>query len=443
MSEKNAVVWSEGMFLKPQHFQQQERFFQNEIATIKKMTNVFQWGIYNLDIDSSMLKLGQVSVKSAEGVFQDNTLFQLPSLACTPSVITVNGDVTNELVYLCIPVSKMSGIGIADKNDALITRHYFYDQNALDLTVGKDSEVILQVAQINTYLKLENEDRSGYLSFALARIINVSEENGILLDAKYIPPCLSVNNIENLKRYISEIYAMINQRAEVIANRLTQGKGASTSIVDFLMLQLLNKYQPIFDNFQTADGLHPEELFRVLTSFAGELCTFTRPEKRSPGFLQYNHEKLSEIFTHCMFVINHGLSSVLEQTAVQLPLKESQYGINVAQLMDKKLLEKSDFILALKASMPAEDICRRLPDQIKIGSVETIRELVNNQLTGVAVVNLPVAPRQVPYHTGYQYFQLIKDSVHWDRLKNSGGIALHLSGNYPSLKMELWAINKE
>jgi len=442
MSEKNAIVWSEGMFLKPQHFQQQERFLRHENGTIKKITTAFHWGIYTLELDTNMLALGQISVKSVDGIFQDNTLFQLPELARVPTVVTVNGDVTNELIYLCIPVNKATGMEISDKSESLITRHYFYDQHEMNLSAGANTDVILQVARINTFIKLENEDRSGYLSFAIGKIIDVSEENGIRLDTNYIPPCIAVHKIENLKTYISEICAMINRRAEVIANRLTQGHGASTSIVDFLMLQLLNKYQPLFEHYQSSVGLHPETLYRLLISFAGELCTFTRPEKRSPSFLKYNHEQLSEIFRQCMFVINHGLSSVLEQTAVQFPLKESQYGIHVAQLTNKKLLSQAEFILAIKASISADDMRQRLPGQIKIGSVETIRELVNNQLTGVGVVSLPVAPRQVPYHAGYQYFQLIKENIHWERLKSSGGIALHLSGDYPSLKLELWAINK-
>ena len=28
MSDKNRVVWSEGLFLRPQHFQQQERYLE-------------------------------------------------------------------------------------------------------------------------------------------------------------------------------------------------------------------------------------------------------------------------------------------------------------------------------------------------------------------------------------------------------------------------------
>ena len=234
---------------------------------------------------------------------------------------------------------------------------------------------------------------------------------------------------------------MIKQRADVIATRLTQGSGGGSSISDFLMLQLLNKYQPILEHFYAISGLHPADYYQTLTSFAGELATFSTPNKRSVKMPPYQHDELTTIFGQCLTVINCGLSSVLEQTAIQLPLKASQFGIYVALINDKDLLERADFILAVKADVANEDIRQRLPSQIKIGSVETIRELVNNQLMGISLSSLPVAPRQVPFHSGHHYFQLDKSSVHWTKLHTSGGIALHLSGNYPGLKLELWAIN--
>jgi type VI secretion system protein ImpJ len=53
---------------------------------------------------------------------------------------------------------------------------------------------------------------------------------------------------------------------------------------------------------------------------------------------------------------------------------------------------------------------------------------------------LPVAPRQIPYHAGVVYFQLDADSPYWGKLSTSGGLAVHVSGDYPGLTMELWAI---
>jgi type VI secretion system protein ImpJ len=83
---------------------------------------------------------------------------------------------------------------------------------------------------------------------------------------------------------------------------------------------------------------------------------------------------------------------------------------------------------------------RRFPAQLKIGPVEKIRDLVTLQLPGVPVVPVPVAPRQIPYHAGYAYFELDQISELWDQLKNSGGVALHIAGEFPGLALEFWAI---
>jgi type VI secretion system protein ImpJ len=53
---------------------------------------------------------------------------------------------------------------------------------------------------------------------------------------------------------------------------------------------------------------------------------------------------------------------------------------------------------------------------------------------------LPVAPRQIPYHSGFAYFQLNRNHELWTQLSQSGGIALHVAGEFPGLQMEFWAI---
>ena len=83
---------------------------------------------------------------------------------------------------------------------------------------------------------------------------------------------------------------------------------------------------------------------------------------------------------------------------------------------------------------------KRFPAQLKIGPVETISKLVNLSLPGIALQPIPVAPRQIPYHAGYVYFELDQASDMWGQLKASGGIGLHLGGDFSGSKMEFWAI---
>ncbi len=80
------------------------------------------------------------------------------------------------------------------------------------------------------------------------------------------------------------------------------------------------------------------------------------------------------------------------------------------------------------------------PAQVKIGSVEHIRNLVNSALPGIPLNSLPVAPRQIPFHAGFNYFELERGSEMWKQLERSGGLAMHIAGDFPGLELEFWAI---
>ena len=441
MSDFNPVAWTEGMFLRPQHMQQQERYLQFQHASINTRINPFAWGIFNLEIDTALLALGQFRLDKVECGFQDNTLALLPEQNPLPEPVTIPAGTVDQLVYLVVPVNKSTGLNISCAEDKSITRYHYTDHEIVDTSIGSDAMEVLQVAKLHCRLKLQSEDRAGYLSIAVARISDVSPEGVIRLDKKFIPPCMVLEHIPALTNLTREVLGMIRQRADALGARLSQAQGNSSSIADFLMLQLLNRYQPLFEHYGSAPGVHPQQLYICLLAFAGELSTFSSPDKRIAQLPCYQHDNLTYILSNVMVLIHQGLSSVLEQTAIELPLEQSKFGVYLAVLNDKDLLERAEFILAVKASLPHEEIRSRLPGQIKIGAVETIRELVNNQLPGIGITGLPVAPRQVPYHAGYHYFQLDKSNSHWAKLASSGGIALHLSGHYPELALELWAVN--
>src|SRR4030095_1839549 len=85
------------------------------------------------------------------------------------------------------------------------------------------------------------------------------------------------------------------------------------------------------------------------------------------------------------------LGTVLELSAIPIPIESKKFGISVAAVADRSLYGTAGFILAARADVPAEDLRRRFPSQLKIGPVEKIRDLVNLQLPGVPVHAVPGA----------------------------------------------------
>ena len=133
---------------------------------------------------------------------------------------------------------------------------------------------------------------------------------------------------------------------------------------------------------------------------------------------------------------------VYEQTAVSMPLVEKKFGIRVAQITDRSLLNSGAFVLAVRAQIPENNLRNQFPATVKVGPVERIRQLVNASMPGIPLKPLPVAPRQIPYHAGYCYFELERNNDFWKELSHSGGFAFHIGADYPELELELWSIRQ-
>ena len=246
---------------------------------------------------------------------------------------------------------------------------------------------------------------------------------------------------DRLAAFTTELLGLLHQRGEALAGRVAAtGRGAAAEFADFLMLQAINRYEPLLAHYADSGELHPESLFQVCVSAAGELATFTTTSKRPPKLPAYRHDRLRESFDPVIAALRESLSKVLTQSAISIPIEPRKFGISVAIVADRSLYSTAVFILAARADLPSEELRRRFPAQLKIGPVEKISDLVRLQLPGVPVHAVPVAPRQIPYHAGFAYFELDQTDELWEQLKSSGGVGMHVAGEFPGLALEFWAI---
>ena len=208
------------------------------------------------------------------------------------------------------------------------------------------------------------------------------------------------------------------------------------------MLALVNRFEPVIHHLHQMPSAHPERVYSLLLMLAGDLSTFTRETRRVIAYPGYDHDDLASCFEPLMLDLRKSLSVVLEQNAIQIELQERKYGVHVAMSNDAELFRTASFVLAVHAEMPAELVRSRFPTQVKIGPVERIRDLVNLHLPGVTLRALPIAPRQIPYNSGYNYFELDTSNILWEQLERSGGLAMHIAGEFPGLALEFWAIRR-
>ena len=244
----------------------------------------------------------------------------------------------------------------------------------------------------------------------------------MVLDDRFMPTVLRAAAAPPLAAFMTEVVGLLQQRGEALAGRVTaSGRSASAEIADFLMLQAINRWEPLLAHCAESGAIHPEALYRLYVSTAGELATFTAASKRRPTLPSYQHDRLRQSFEPVMAALRSSLSAILEQSAVPIPVEPRRFGVFVAVPPDRTLYSTAGFVLAVRGDVPVEDLRRRFSSQLRIGPVEQIQELMRLSLPGVPVTPLPVAPRQIPYHAGFVLLRNGSDPRALERTEELGG----------------------
>ncbi len=443
MTWHNKVMWTEGMFLQPQHFQQQDRFIHRQLEGRLSSTVPWPWGFVALQLDDAALLQGRVAFNSLRGVLPDGLVFSVPGDDPAPPAFEVPADVRDQVLVLAMPLMRL-GVAESDveaTDSAMSPRFHAANIDVADSHAASLREAPLQIGRLNLRLMLARDANEGYATIGVARIVERRADGRVTLDPHFVAPMLHAPAHGVLDSYLREVHGMLHQRGEVLAARMAQpGRAGVGEIADFLLLQVVNRFQPVFAHMHRLPVLHPERLYESFLGLAGELSTF-RELRRPVAYPEYRHDDLAGCFRAVMADLRQSLSMVLEQTAIPIDLQDRKHGMRVALIPDVELQRTASFVLAVNAQMPGDALRARFPTQVKIGPAERIRDLVTLQLPGVTLRALPVAPRQIPYHAGFTYFELdTRGNELWKQLETSGGLAMHIAGEFPGLALEFWAI---
>lgn len=435
-------LWLEGMFLRPQHLQQYDRWIESNLEARVSSAFAYGWGVRRIEIDREALKNGQLRFSALETVFPDGTIYSAPAAHPLPQPRHVETDFQGKRVYLALPLRAADGMEVAEADK---TDHRFRtattqarnnaqaDRPAVDILVG----------DLNVRLVVEGESLDELVFVPVAEIEAVDAQEQVTLDDSFIPPIVASGASARLVSIMEQIRGLLKSRAGILASgAMGQGGIDRAGMLDLMNLGIVNRYETVFNHLVTAGQGAPELVYRECLAMIGELSAYAASGRRPPDLPAYNHLDLRGTFEPLLSALRTLLSVVVEQNAVNIPLSEREYGIWLGEIDDRFAFQGRRFVLIVQANVALDTIRAQMPIQIKVGPVEQIRELVNLQLPGIAIEPLPVAPREIPFIQNAVYFALDDSNPLWSQFTNSAAFALHVSGNYPGLRIELWAIQK-
>ncbi|MDE2505004.1 MAG: type VI secretion system baseplate subunit TssK [Burkholderiales bacterium] len=443
MTVHQRVVWSQGMFLQPHHFQQESRFLESLVDARAQATLPYAWGWSELVLDEALLATGRLALTRARGVLPDGMPFSMPDVDALPPALAIGPEIQGELVCLAAPCARVGAteVDYGDGPGDETARYRVVDQDLRDQVNAADDPEPVQLGALRLRLLRQRDAGDAWSALGVARVVERRDDGQVVLDRAYLAPQTRIDATGQLAQTAALLHGRVQQRAQTLAAALGQlGHGVS-EVADFLMLQILNRHEPLLRQFALAPSVHPWAFYLECLALDGELATHG-PTRRAREHPLYRHDDLQKPFAPLIQHLRELLSMAIQRHAVQIALVEHKHGVRTATVEDLELLRGAALVLAVRAQLPGEQLRQGFPAKSKLGPTEAIVNLVNFHLPGLGLRSLAVAPRQLPFHDGSHYFEIERQGELWKQAERSGAIALHVGGDFPGLELELWAIRQ-
>jgi type VI secretion system protein ImpJ len=223
MTFSSKVIWSEGMFIRAQHFQQNARYFERLVRGRVSGLRGYDWGLTEIRFNRELLATGRFALERASGIFMDGTPFSMPDDTDHPAPFLVPPETRDAILYLTVPISQPGGFEASEGDGEPVTRYVISETDVASANAGQLSVAPIQVGRLRLSYALEGADLSGLQTIGVARILEVRADNSIALDESYIPPLLSTQAGPYLSSLVNEVVGLLHHRGEAIAARLSAG----------------------------------------------------------------------------------------------------------------------------------------------------------------------------------------------------------------------------
>ncbi len=451
MKSSRKVIWNEGMFMIPQHFQQTDHYNESILNFRIQSLNQQYWGLLGMEIDKDALANDRFALISSSGVMPDGLVFDMPETDNLPESRNIKDfflpSIESMDVYLTIAVERQGRINYdldgkqSSSGQARYRREFV---NVSDETTGGNEKQI-GIARKQFRIMFSSESLDELSVIKIAELVR-SSSGEVAIREDFVPACLRIGASDVLVRIVRQLLEMLAAKSRSLSDeRRRQRSGAvefgTSDVSNFWFLHTVNSFIPLISHYHRTASVHPEGLFLALSQLAGQLITFS-PEGHPGELPPYQHGNLGQTFVSLLERLRGALEIVLSSKSVSIPLERTEQSLFVARIADERLLENAQFYLAVSAGISEADIISRVPYQIKIGSLDKINILVSAGMPGLGLYHTPRPPEDIRMQMGYHYFRIETQGDYWEVIRQAKNLAVYVPSDFTEVKLELIAIKE-
>lgn len=445
MRNLSRIVWSEGMYLGPHHFQAQSRYFEDTIHFAAESLWFCPWGFLGVELNHEALRNGTLLLTHARGVFPDGLSFDMPAADALPEPLGVDDRFSptahSAMVYLAVPqlrtVAGNTALDAASVNGS--TRYIAEEKLIFDEITGLDEKPV-RFGRKNIRFVVEGEQTAGLQLLPIARVLRDGMGHYIY-DEKFIPPSMRISASSRLMSLAGRLIEILQAKNEAFTGRVIGfdklATGASAQqVASFWFLHAVNSaLASLRHQYLTAQG-HPEELYAEFLKLGGALCTFGL--ESTPSTLPlYNHMDLEGCFGALDDQIRRHLEMVVPTNCVSIALEQHHNYFWEGDLPDTRYFGNVRWYLSIASNVGEVDLILLTPQLAKICSARFVPDLVKRALPGMRLTHVPIPPASLSPRIQNQYFLVDRGGRCWDHLVQTRRVGIYVPGEIPSPKLEL------
>jgi type VI secretion system protein ImpJ len=438
------VVWAEGMYLAPQHFQAQNRYFEESFHFATESLWRDAYGVAACQLDADALRNGTVTLLHARGLFQDGLPFDIPECDPRPdprNIVEQFLPATDSLtVALAIP-RWLEGQQNCDL-DALqagTARYLSTTEMVHDENTGLEPKPV-QMGRKNIRLVVLPTKEDNLLTLPIARVMR-DQSGHFVYDPTFVPPCLRISASERLASMLQKLVEILEEKSAVVTQEQQSGEKFQTGmsarqVSQFWFLHAINSSLTPLRHILMAKHRHPEEMFREMSRLAGALCTFSL-DSNPRSLPAYDHYDPGPVFATLEEHILRHLEIIVPSQAIVIPLKAAARYFYEGEVRDQRCLGPSRWMLGIRSPVGEADLIAKTLQLVKVCSAQFVPELVKRALPGLALSHRQVPPAAIAAKVDSQYFVINRSGPCWEHIMKTRNVGVYVPGELPSPEVEL------
>ncbi|WP_265942648.1 type VI secretion system baseplate subunit TssK [Dechloromonas sp. A34] len=440
------ILWGEGLFLRPQHFQQQDAHAEAMNRRTLLAANPFAWGVRDLDLDIDSLKSGVLRFNRIDAIFSNGDFFTAPDVDQLPPPLALDTAVAEEGAtefFLALHhVSPHGGNSTENTAGSGQARYLIVPHETHDLYTDAAEADIATLSKI-AHLKSANEPRDQFLTLPLVRIRRTAS-NGFEVDSAFLPPSLSLRSAPGLymllRRQIDALLAKVDAlygfHREPSKNIIEFRSG---DIASFWLLHTASSACATLTHLFRNPDTSPERLFQELLRLAGGLMTFSKACSLN-DLPAYDHDQPGPCFARLDLILRELLDTVISTRYFAIALTQPKPAFHAGRLDSEKINAETAFYLSITATHPQSEIIESIPLRIKIGAPDDVEKLVLSAMSGVRLTHAAQVPAAIPVRPGACYFALDAHGPLYERMLKAQSVMIYAPESYRDLKIEMIAV---